>query len=113
MKICLIGNNLTTLLLANILSKKSLAVDIFSLNSIKHNYKTRSLGITESNLNFLCNYFKNIKNQFNPIYEIKVLIKNNKINKEILFDKNKNTLFSIIKYNKLVSYIKSNLISLQ
>ena len=38
MKICLIGNNLTTLLLANILSKKSLAVDIFSLNSIKHNY---------------------------------------------------------------------------
>ena len=107
MKVCLIGNNLTSLILANILSKKNFQIKIFSTKSLKSNYKSRSLGISEYNLNYLEQYFKNISKKTNPINEIKILVQNNKINKEILFNKNSMTLFNMIKYNDLISYIKS------
>ena len=109
MKICLIGNNLTSLILANILSKKNFYTEIYSLKSNKSNYKTRTLGITNYNLNYLNNYFKNISKQTQPINEIKVLIQNKKINEEILFSKDSKVLFNMIKYNKLISLIKSNI----
>ena len=52
-------------------------------------------------------FFKNIKKKTNTINEIKVLINNGKINKEIIFNENSKPLFNIIKYDKLVSYVKS------
>ena len=106
MKVCLIGNNLTSLILANILSKKNFQIKIFSTKSLKSNYKSRSLGISEYNLNYLEQYFKNISKKTNPINEIKILVQNNKINKEILFNKNSIKLFNMIQYNKLISFIR-------
>ena len=70
MKICLIGNNLTSLILANILSEKKFHTEIYYIKSKKSNYRTRSLGITNHNLNYLNNYFKNISKQTQPINEI-------------------------------------------
>ena len=61
MKICLIGNNLTSLVLACILSKKNFHTEIYSLKSSKPNLKTRTLGITNHNLKYLTGYFKNIE----------------------------------------------------
>ena len=110
MNVCLIGNNLTSLILASILSKKNFYIQIYSSKTKKYKFKTRTLGITDHNLNFLNNYFKNIANNTNLINEIKILIKNDKINEEILFNKNSNPLFHIIKYNKLISLIKSKVI---
>jgi len=107
MKVCLIGNNLTSLILAYILSKKNFHVEIHSVESSKYNFKTRTLGITNYNLNYLANYFKNISKKTNPISEIKVLIKNKKVNEEILFNQNLATLFNMIKYDDLISYIRS------
>ena len=57
MKICLIGNNLTSLVLACILSKKNFHTEIYSLKSSKPNFKTRTLGITDHNLKYLKRYF--------------------------------------------------------
>ena len=107
MKISLIGNNLTSLILAYILAKKKIDVEIYYLNSSKQHFKTRSLGISKYNLNYLSEFFKNIKKKTNKINEIKVLIKNGKINKEIIFNENSKPLFNIIKYDELVSYVKS------
>ncbi len=87
MKVCLIGNNLTSLILAYILSKKKFYTEIYSIKSSKSNFKTRTLGITNYNLNYLGNYFKNISKRTNIINEIKVLIKNQKIDEEILLIK--------------------------
>ena len=87
MKICLIGNNLTSLILAYILSKRNFYVEICYLNSTKSNYKTRTLGITDFNLNYLKRYFHKISKVTNPITDIKVLIQNGKINNEIDFNK--------------------------
>jgi len=109
MKVCLIGNNLTSLILANILSKKNFYTDIYYSKLSKTNYKTRALGITEYNLNYLKKYFKNISKKTYSIDQIEVLIKNNKINKEILFNENPEILFNMVKYDELLSFFKSNL----
>ena len=61
MKLSLIGNNLTSLILAYILAKKKIDVEIYYLNSSKQHFKTRSLGISKYNLNYLSEFFKNIK----------------------------------------------------
>ncbi len=109
MKICLIGNNLTSLILAYILSKKNFHTQIYSIKSKKTNYKTRTLGITNHNLNYLNIYFKNIYKKTEPINEIKILIQNKKINEEVLFKKNSSVLFNMIKYDKLISFIRSKI----
>ncbi len=111
MKICLIGYNLTSLILAQILSEKKFHIEIYSSKSFRYNYKTRSLGITNYNTKYLSYYFKNISKKINPINEIKVSIKNNKINEEIIFKKNTSTLFNMIKYDKLNSLIISKVTS--
>ena len=43
MKVCLIGNNLTSLILANILSDKNIYTEITSFNNTKLNFKTTEL----------------------------------------------------------------------
>ena len=98
MKICLVGNNITSLILAYILSKKIYS-EIYSVKSNKVNFKTRTLGLTENNIKFLSNYFNNISKRINQIKEIKSMIKNNEIKDEILFKQNSNTLFNMISYN--------------
>ena len=52
-------------------------------------------------------FLKNIKKKTNTVNEIKVFIKNGKINKEIIFNENSKPLFNIIKYDELVSYVKT------
>ncbi len=70
MKVCLIGNNLTSLILAYILSNKNFNIEIYGLKSTKHVFSTRTLGITNSNLIYLEKYFKNISKKTNLINKI-------------------------------------------
>ena len=107
MKVCLIGNNLTSLILANILLDKNIYTEITSFNNTKLNFKTRTLGIANSNLLYLKKYFKNIEKYTNPINEIHVLVQNIKNNKKIKFDQNSKILFNMIKYDKLISLVKA------
>ena len=107
MKICLIGNNLTSLILAYILSKKNLSVEIYTKKTPKINFITRTIGISKNNFNFLKSHFKIISKISKPIDQIKVLIKNKKIDEKITFNKNTSTLFYMVKYDRLISAIKS------
>ena len=109
MKVCLIGNNLTSLILAYILSKKNFNIEIYSLKSSKHVFNTRTLGITASNLKYLEKYLDNLSRNTNCIDEIKVLIQNGKINEEILFNQNSKNLFNMIKYDQFVKIIKKKI----
>ena len=93
MKVCLIGNNLTSLILAYILSNKNFNIEIYGLKSTKHVFSTRTLGITASNLKYLEKYLNNLSRKTYSIDEIKVLIQNGKINEEILFNQNSINLF--------------------
>ena len=107
MKVCIIGNNLTSLILASILSKKNLFIEIYSIKGKKLNFATRTLGITSYNLDYLQNYFKGISKKTHLIEEIKVFIKNEKINEKVVFSKNSKPYFHMIKYDKLITYLKS------
>ena len=107
MKVCLIGNNLTSLILAYILSNKNFNIEIYGLKSTKHVFSTRTLGITASNLKYLEKYLNNLSRKTYSIDEIKVLIQNGKINEEILFNQNSINLFNMIKYDQFIKIFKS------
>ena len=109
MKICIIGDGLVSLSLANVLIKKELSVDILSnKKDIKYD-KTRTLGISKSNIDYFNNQIINIEKILWKIKKIKIYTEKNS-NQEILnFSNNDEQIFSIIKNYELKKLLKSNL----
>src|SRR6056300_345483 len=101
MKVCLIGDGLVSLTLANVLIQKDLFVDIYSVKKNNFNDQSRTLGISRSNIDFFNNEIINIEKILWNIQKIKIFTdKNNK--KELLkFDNKSNQIFSIIRNNQL------------
>src|SRR6056300_405991 len=101
MKVCLIGDGLVSLTLANVLIQKDVFVDIYSVKKNNSNDQSRTLGISKSNIDFFNNEIMNIKKILWNIQKIKIFTgENNK--KELLKFKNKiNQIFSIIRNNQL------------
>ena len=109
MKISIIGNNLTALVLAKILLKKKIEVDLFYESNRNINFKSvRTIGITRSNVIFLKEYFKNIDKIGHKIDKITISTSRQK-NDVLSFGNNREFLFSIFKYSKIYNYVKSNL----
>ncbi len=109
MKFYLIGNNLTSLFLAYILSKKKIYSEICSTKSNKLPLKTRTIGISSYNINYLENYFNNISKKTNPINEIQILTEYKNNYEKILFNKNSESLFNMVKYDQLLYFVKSKI----
>ncbi len=109
MKICIIGDGLVSLTLANLLIKKDLSVDILTKKSkIKYD-KSRTLAISKSNIDFFNEEIINIKRILWKIYEIKVFTEKN-LSEEILkFNNNKSQIFSIIKNYELQKLLRNKL----
>ena len=65
MNICLIGKNISNLLLAKNLDNQGIYFDLFysDKNSLSK-METRTIGITEDNINFISSNIKNLKNYF-------------------------------------------------
>ena len=57
MKICIIGDGLVGLILAKVLAKKALSVDIFSNSKLKKYSQTRTTGITKSYINYFKSFY--------------------------------------------------------
>ncbi len=109
MKICIIGKNLTSIILAGIFTKKKFNTTIYYNKDSQKNFQTRTLGITQNNLEYLETYFKNLFKNTNPIENINLLIKNGKINKKLSFNHNSENLFNMIKYNSFFNLIFSQI----
>ncbi|MDA9598444.1 FAD-dependent monooxygenase [Candidatus Pelagibacter sp.] len=109
MKICIIGDGLVSLTLANVLIKKEILVDIL-INRKSNRYdKIRTLGISKSNIDYFNNKIINIEKNLWKIKNIKILTENSP-DKEILdFGNNKKQIFSIIKNYKLYEILNKNL----
>ena len=108
MKVCIIGNGLVSLTLANVLIKKELAVDIFINKKIKPN-KYRTLGISKSNIDYFNVDVMEIGKILWKINKIKIYTEKN-FNQEILkFDNNNKQIFSIIKNHKLQELLTNKL----
>lgn len=109
MKICLLGNGLSSLVLAKILSKKNINVDNFIKQKKRYFAKFRTVGISKSNVEFLEKFYPNISKLGNPIYEIKVYDERN-INSQIInFNYQKSIKFYIFKYKELYNFLKNKL----
>ncbi len=109
MKICLLGNNLTNLVLANILLKKKINVDII-YQSRPHllTNTIRTIAISNENHKFLRQNIKGFSNFGWPTEKIKIYSAKNK-SSELFEFKNKNqSNFFLIKYNVLYDLMKKN-----
>ena len=109
MKICLLGNNLTNLVLANILLKKKINVDIISQDNPSLLTNTiRTIAISNENYKFLRQNIKGFSNFGWPTEKIKIYSAKNK-SSELFEFKNKNqSNFFLIKYSVLYDLMKKN-----
>ena len=109
MKISIIGNNLTGLILAKALTNKNINVEIFYDGKSKKYKSNRTIAITNKNMNFVeKNLFHISKKFINPINEIGIATENSK-NEEIFNFKNKKNLFYLIRNKDLTKILKKNL----
>jgi len=109
MRICLIGKNLTNIVLARILANKKLNVDIIYILENKKNFNSRTMSISKSNFDFLLNYEKKIRAYFWPVKKIKIFSEK-EIYKELFeFSEDKKENFFLIKYNKIYDHFESSL----
>ena len=109
MKICLLGNNLTNLVLANILIKKKINVDIISQSKQPLSKNTvRTIAISNENYEFLRQNIKGFSNLGWPTEKIKIYSAKNK-SSELFEFKNKNqSNFFLLKYSALYNLMKKN-----
>ena len=90
MNICLLGNNLTNLVLANIFLSKKINVDIISSVSAPALKNTiRTIAISNENFKFLKENIKNFKNLGWPTSMIRIYSERNR-SSELFEFKNKN-----------------------
>ncbi len=101
MKVCIIGGGLVSLTLANVLIKKDISVDIFSDKKNDLYDKSRTLGISKSNIDYFNNKILNIKKISWEIKKIKIYTEKNNDTELIKFDNKNNQIFSIIRNYKL------------
>ena len=110
MTVCILGNSLTALTLAKTLVNHKIDVDlIFN----KKNYKidgSRTIGITNNNINFFNNNIINIEKIIWKLKKIEVFSDNLKKERLTSFKANKDHLFSIVKNNKLYQLLEKDLL---
>ena len=104
MKVCILGSGLTSFTLAKALINMGVYVDIVQGQSRKQN-KGRTIGLSKSNVEFFNKNIFNIKKLTWDIDNIEIYSENFDNKKILNFKNNKQTLFSIIKNNKLNDFL--------
>ncbi len=109
MKVCIIGDGLVSLTLANVLIQKELTVDILSSKKNNKYDKSRTLGISKSNVDYFNKEIIDIEKILWEVKNIKIYTEKYS-NQEVLKFKNKdNEIFSIIKNYELQKLLLHNL----
>ena len=112
MKVAIIGNNLTSLALAKALVNKEIFVDLFYKDKNISIDKTRTIGISKSNIDYFNKNISNINQILWPIKRIKVYSENSREKEIIGFEDSRHNLFSIVEnfkiYNQLSNELKKN-----
>ncbi len=109
MNICLLGNNLTNLVLANVLLKKKINVDIISQAkpSLLKN-TVRTIAISNENYKFLKENVQSISNLGWPTEKIKIYSDKNKSSELFEFKNNNQRNFYLLKYSTLYNLMRKN-----
>ena len=112
MKVCILGNGLTSLTLAKALANEGINVIIFSDKKLEKQNKSRTVAISKDNLEYFNKNILDISKLAWSVDKIEVfseVLKNEKI---LSFEKKNSQIFSIIRnyklYNLLFSKLKKN-----
>ena len=105
MKVCILGDNLTSLALAKALVKKEIFVDLFYEKKNTKIDITRTIGISKSNIDFFNREITNIKRMLWPIKKIKIFTENSNDKEIIKFENQKDNLFSILQNQKIFNQL--------
>ena len=106
MKVCILGEGLTSLTLAKNLANLGISVDIISdKKNIKN--KTRTIGISKSNVEFLNKEIFDINKFLWKVNKIEIFTENLKENKVLEFENGKNYLFALFKNDEVLEYLFS------
>ena len=109
MTICILGNGLTALTLAKALTRQNIYVEVLCNKKNLNINKTRTIGISKSNTDFLN---KNVIKIEKLLWKLKKIeIFSDKLNSEkiIDFEKNNDEIFSTLKNHKLYKLLEYDL----
>ncbi len=109
MKICILGAGLTSLTLAKALVNQNIYVDLYAQKKIDSLNKSRTIGISKSNIEFFNNSIINIDKISWKLKKIEVFSDNLRKEKLINFENDNNELFSIIRNQNLFKVLEKSL----
>jgi 2-octaprenyl-6-methoxyphenol hydroxylase len=109
MKICVLGDGLTSLVLAKILVNKKIHVDILCEDNVINYSHSRTFGITKKNYDFFSKEVLNLKKISWKLDNIEVYTENLPNQKILEFKKNNSEIFSIIRNNQLYKNLNTEL----
>ena len=110
MKVCILGNGLTSFTLAKALVNLGIKVDIFPNDKIKIDSKGRTLGLSSSNINFFNKNILNIEKLLWDIKRIEIFTENLKNEKILDFSNNNQRVFSLVRHSELLNKLRSALV---
>ena len=110
MRVCILGAGLSSLTLAKALVNQNIFVDLYYQKKIKRADKSRTIGISKSNVEFFNNSIINIDKILWKVKKIEIFTDNLKKEKLINFENNDNQLLSIIRNKSLLEILEKNLL---
>tara|TARA_B100000902_G_scaffold369284_1_gene393339 strand:- start:2215 stop:3291 length:1077 start_codon:yes stop_codon:yes gene_type:complete len=109
MRVGIIGDGISSLSLAKALINENIYVDIFTTKKNNIINKSRTIGISKSNIEYFNSNILNIDKLIWKIKHIEIFSENLKNEKLINFESNDNQLFSILRNHQLNEILKKNL----
>ena len=109
MRVCILGGGLSSLTLAKSLVNQKIYVDVFYSKKKNSVNKTRTIGISKSNVEFFNERIINIEKIIYKLNRIEIYSENLERQKLINFGNNSDYLFSIVKNHKLQEILEKNL----
>ena len=110
MKISILGNNLTALTLAKTLINLKINVEVLYTKKKLDIRKTRTIGISKSNINFFNEKIINIKKLLWKLKKIEIFSDNLDSERLINFEKKNEQIFSIVHNYRLYNLLKNDLL---
>ena len=109
MRVCIIGDGLTALTLAKALVNQNIHVEVLIQKKDQKFSKSRTIGISKSNIDFFNKNIINIEKFLWKVKKIEIFTDNLKNERLLNFENNKEQLFSVVKNYDLYQVLKKNL----